>query len=69
MTEMLILATSLNQISLPYDKNTCSGARPLQSLAWDWEGARLATTCKDKKVRVFDVRTGATLQVPIAGQP
>lgn len=25
---------------------------------WNWNGSRLVTTCKDKKIRVFDPRTG-----------
>jgi WD40 repeat protein len=34
-----------------------------QSLAWNWEGTQIATTCKEKKVRIFDARTGSALQV------
>lgn len=26
--------------------------------AWNWDGSRLATTCKDKKIRIYDARTG-----------
>lgn len=26
--------------------------------SWSWDGSRLVTTCKDKKIRVFDPRTG-----------
>lgn len=26
--------------------------------AWSWDGSRLATTCKDRKVRIYDARTG-----------
>ncbi|KAG9508558.1 Coronin-6, partial [Fragariocoptes setiger] len=26
--------------------------------AWSWDGSRLATTCKDKKIRIYDPRTG-----------
>lgn len=26
--------------------------------AWSWDGARLATTCKDKKIRIYDARSG-----------
>lgn len=29
----------------------------IQSVAWSWNGDLIATTCKDKKVRVFDPRT------------
>lgn len=28
----------------------------IQSLTWNHDGSLLATTCKDKKIRVFDVR-------------
>ena len=26
--------------------------------AWNWDGSRLATTCKDKKIRIYDARSG-----------
>jgi len=26
--------------------------------AWNWDGSRIATTCKDKKIRIYDARTG-----------
>lgn len=26
--------------------------------AWNWDGSRIATTCKDRKVRIYDARTG-----------
>ena len=26
--------------------------------AWNWDGSRLATTCKDKRIRIYDARTG-----------
>ncbi|XP_013777943.1 coronin-1C-like [Limulus polyphemus] len=29
---------------------------------WSWNGSRLATTCKDKKIRVYDPRSGEILQ-------
>ncbi|XP_076306921.1 coronin-6-like isoform X2 [Tachypleus tridentatus] len=29
---------------------------------WSWNGSRLATTCKDKKIRVYDPRSGEMLQ-------
>ncbi|KAJ3048671.1 Coronin-2B, partial [Rhizophlyctis rosea] len=34
----------------------------IQSLTWDWTGSLLATTCKDKKLRVFDVRANKVVQ-------
>lgn len=35
----------------------------IQSLTWNWEGNLLATTCKDKKIRIFDVRSDTVVQV------
>ncbi|KAJ3008919.1 Coronin-2B [Thoreauomyces humboldtii] len=35
----------------------------IQSLAWNYDGTLLATTCKDKKLRVFDVRANKVVQV------
>jgi coronin-1B/1C/6 len=29
----------------------------IQSLGWSWEGKLIATTCKDKKLRIYDART------------
>jgi coronin-1B/1C/6 len=26
--------------------------------AWNWDGSKVATTCKDRKVRIYDARTG-----------
>lgn len=26
--------------------------------AWNWDGSRIATTCKDKKIRIYDARSG-----------
>lgn len=26
--------------------------------AWNWDGSRFATTCKDKKIRIYDARSG-----------
>lgn len=28
------------------------------SACWNWDGSKLVTTCKDKKIRVVDPRTG-----------
>ncbi|XP_037914141.1 coronin-6 isoform X1 [Hermetia illucens] len=28
------------------------------SACWNWDGSKLVTTCKDKKIRLFDPRTG-----------
>lgn len=32
------------------------------SISWDYNGSCIAATCKDKKIRVFNARTGETLQ-------
>ncbi|KAL0083424.1 hypothetical protein F4703DRAFT_1738537 [Phycomyces blakesleeanus] len=34
----------------------------IQSLAWNYNGSLLATTCRDKKLRVFDVRSNKIVQ-------
>ncbi|KAI7871650.1 hypothetical protein BDF14DRAFT_1763182 [Spinellus fusiger] len=34
----------------------------IQSLAWNYNGSLLATTCRDKKIRVFDVRSNTIVQ-------
>ncbi|KAJ3103779.1 Coronin-2B [Phlyctochytrium planicorne] len=34
----------------------------IQSLAWSYDGAQLVTCCKDKKIRVFDVRSNTIVQ-------
>jgi len=28
------------------------------SASWNWDGSQLLTTCKDKKMRIIDPRTG-----------
>lgn len=28
------------------------------SACWDWDGSKLVTTCKDKKIRIINPRTG-----------
>ena len=28
------------------------------SASWNWDGSKLVATCKDKKIRLFDPRTG-----------
>ncbi|KAJ3114896.1 Coronin-2B [Phlyctochytrium bullatum] len=33
----------------------------IQSLAWSYDGAQLITACKDKKIRVFDVRANTVV--------
>ena len=33
------------------------------SMSWNYDGSLLATTCKDKKIRVLDPRTGDVIAV------
>jgi len=40
----------------------------IQALTWDWTGNLLATTCKDKKFRIFDVRANKVVQEAQAHQ-
>ena len=35
----------------------------VQSVSWNYNGSLIAATCKDKKIRVIDARTGAVVQV------
>ncbi|GFX09191.1 coronin-1B [Trichonephila clavipes] len=30
----------------------------IYSVCWNWEGSRIVTTCKDKKIRIYDPRSG-----------
>ena len=30
----------------------------IQSMSWNYDGSQIATTCKDKKMRIFDARNG-----------
>ncbi|KAI8816914.1 uncharacterized protein EV422DRAFT_543554 [Fimicolochytrium jonesii] len=40
----------------------------IQSLSWNYDGSLLATTCKDKKLRVFDVRANKVVQEAVGHQ-
>jgi coronin-1B/1C/6 len=65
-----ILATSsadflvkIWDISTGQDKFTLPGhGEIIQSVAWSWEGNLLFTACKDKKLRVYDVRASKVVQ-------
>eukprot|EP00842_Homolaphlyctis_polyrhiza_P001693 jgi/Hompol1/2524/HPOL_000079-RA len=37
-------------------------AEIIQSISWNWQGNLLVTTCKDKKIRIFDVRARSCVQ-------
>ncbi|GAA5976809.1 hypothetical protein JCM10908_005638 [Rhodotorula pacifica] len=59
-----ILATASNDVKI-WDINAQKSvlqsethADMVQSFDWDWTGTTYATTCKDKKLRLFDPRTG-----------
>ncbi|TKA57523.1 hypothetical protein B0A53_00755 [Rhodotorula sp. CCFEE 5036] len=60
-----ILATASNDVKI-WDVNAQKSvlqsethADMVQSFDWDWTGLTYATTCKDKKLRLFDPRSGA----------
>ncbi|KAK0078094.1 hypothetical protein PV325_003050 [Microctonus aethiopoides] len=36
------------------------------SACWNWDGSRLVTTCKDKKIRIVDPRSGEIIEEAIA---
>lgn len=38
----------------------------IYSACWNWDGSRVVTTCKDKKIRILDPRTGEILEEAIA---
>ncbi|BGP38477.1 Coronin-like protein crn1 [Rhodotorula kratochvilovae] len=60
-----VLATASNDVKiwdLEAQKATLQSethADMVQSFDWDWCGGVYATTCKDKKLRIFDPRAGA----------
>jgi coronin-1B/1C/6 len=50
-------------ISTGQEKITLDGhTEIIQSVTFNWEGNLVATTCKDKKIRVFDVRANRIVQ-------
>jgi len=36
------------------------------SASWNWDGSKLVATCKDKKIRLLDPRTGSVEKVNFA---
>ncbi|CAG8656654.1 4609_t:CDS:10 [Funneliformis caledonium] len=34
----------------------------VQSMSWNWNGSLMVTTCRDKKLRIFDVRSSKVVQ-------
>ena len=60
-----VLATASTDVKiwdLESQKAVCTSethSDMVQSIDWDWCGALYATTCKDKKLRLFDPRAGA----------
>ncbi|GAA5839059.1 hypothetical protein JCM5353_008719 [Sporobolomyces roseus] len=61
-----VLATASTDVKiwdLEAQKAVCTSethSDMVQSIDWDWCGALYATTCKDKKLRLFDPRAGAS---------
>ncbi|KAJ1555354.1 hypothetical protein HK096_003097 [Nowakowskiella sp. JEL0078] len=50
-------------VSTGDEKITLTGHTEIvQSLSWNYDGSLLTTTCKDKKLRVFDVRSNTVVQ-------
>ncbi len=46
------------------EKQTITGhTEIIQAIAWNHDGSLLATTCKDKKLRIFDARANKVIQV------
>ena len=37
----------------------------IYSLSWNWNGSYIATSCKDKKIRVIDPREGRLIAVSV----
>jgi len=51
-------------ISTGQEKVNLSGHQDtIQSLSWNWNGSEVVTSCRDKKIRIHDVRSGQTVQV------
>lgn len=38
----------------------------IYSACWNWDGSRLVTTCKDKKIRILNPRSGEILEEAVA---
>lgn len=36
------------------------------SACWNWDGSRIVTTCKDKRIRILDPRSGEILEDAVA---
>ncbi|KAG0748826.1 hypothetical protein G6F62_000764 [Rhizopus arrhizus] len=57
------LTIKLWDIEKGLEKQEMTGHTELiQSLAWNYNGSLLATTCRDKKLRIFDVRANKIVQ-------
>ncbi|KAG2236402.1 hypothetical protein BDF21DRAFT_391260 [Thamnidium elegans] len=57
------LTIKLWDIEKGVEKQEITGHQEIiQSLAWNYNGSLLATTCRDKKLRVFDVRSNEIIQ-------
>ncbi|CAG8692636.1 1232_t:CDS:2, partial [Racocetra fulgida] len=57
------LTVKLWDIEKGQEKQTLQGFLDfIQSISWNYNGSLLATTCRDKKLRIFDVRSGNVVQ-------
>jgi len=69
-----VLATSSTDLTLRLwdirsgqEKITLDGhTDAIQSVGWSWDGKLIATTCKDKKLRIYDARTKKVVDEVIA---
>ncbi|KAI8803586.1 hypothetical protein BJ742DRAFT_761245 [Cladochytrium replicatum] len=73
--ENILLSTSADftvklwDISKGEEKVELSGhTEIINSVSWNWEGNLLVSTCKDKKIRVFDVRANKVVQETVGHQ-
>ncbi|CAH7687104.1 hypothetical protein BY996DRAFT_6710189 [Phakopsora pachyrhizi] len=63
IAENVLASASLEVKLWDVEKNTCAVELPQQpdmvaSMSFNWTGTLLATTCKDKKLRMYDLRSG-----------
>ncbi|KAJ1678085.1 Coronin-like protein crn1, partial [Spiromyces aspiralis] len=65
-----VLATSsydhtikLWDINLGIERETLKGfSDVIQSIDWNWNGSLIVATCRDKRIRIFDPRSGGIIQ-------
>jgi coronin-1B/1C/6 len=60
------LTIKLYDIQKGVEKQEITGHPDIvNSIAWNWNGSLIATTCKDKKLRIIDVRANKIIQVGV----